>query len=30
MQPIIEVERIRKAYGKTVAVADVSFSVQPG
>ena len=30
MQPIIEVERIRKTYGETVAVDDVSFSVQPG
>ena len=30
MQPIIEVEGIRKAYGETVAIADVSFSVQPG
>ena len=30
MQPIIEVEGIRKTYGKTVAVSDVSFSVQPG
>ncbi len=30
MQPIIEVEGIRKTYGETVAVDDVSFSVQPG
>ena len=30
MQPIIEVEGIRKAYGETVAVDGVSFSVQPG
>ena len=30
MQPIIEVERIRKTYGETVAVDGVSFSVQPG
>ena len=30
MQPIIEVEGIRKTYGKTVAVDGVSFSVQPG
>lgn len=30
MQPIIQVEQLRKAYGSTVAVADVSFAVQPG
>jgi ABC-2 type transport system ATP-binding protein len=30
MQPIIEVRQLRKTYGTTVAVDDVSFSVQPG
>ena len=30
MKPIIEAEGIRKTYGETVAVDDVSFSVQPG
>lgn len=30
MQPIIEVEQLRKQYGPTVAVDDISFSVQPG
>ncbi|MFZ1756528.1 MAG: ABC transporter ATP-binding protein [Caldilineaceae bacterium] len=30
MQPIIEVEQLRKKYGTTVAVDDVSFQVQPG
>ena len=29
-QPIIRVSEIRKAYGRTVAVEDVSFEVQPG
>jgi ABC-2 type transport system ATP-binding protein len=29
-QPVIQVSGIRKAYGGTVAVADVSFAVQPG
>ncbi len=30
MQPIIQVEQLRKEYGTTIAVEDVSFSVQPG
>jgi len=30
MQPVIEVSGVRKAYGKTVAVADASFTVQQG
>lgn len=30
MQPIIQVEQLRKTYGATVAVDDVSFAVQPG
>jgi ABC-2 type transport system ATP-binding protein len=30
MQPVIEVAGIRKAYGKTVAVDDVSFAVNQG
>ena len=30
MTPIIEVSKIRKAYGKTVAVDEVSFSVDEG
>ena len=30
MQPVIEVSGVRKAYGKTVAVADASFTVRPG
>lgn len=30
MQPVIEVHNLRKSYGDTVAVADVSFAVQPG
>ena len=30
MNEIIVVNGLRKAYGDTVAVADVSFSVQPG
>ncbi len=30
MQPIIQVEQLRKMYGATVAVEDVSFAVQPG
>jgi ABC-2 type transport system ATP-binding protein len=29
-QPVIHVERIRKSYGRTVAVDEVSFDVQPG
>src|SRR5690349_4532651 len=29
-QPVVRVEGIRKAYGRTVAVDDVSFDVQPG
>ena len=29
-QPAIHVAAIRKAYGRTVAVDDVSFDVQPG
>ncbi len=29
-QPVIHVSAIRKTYGRTVAVADVSFDVQPG
>jgi ABC-2 type transport system ATP-binding protein len=28
--PIITVERLRKAYGPTIAVEDVSFTVEPG
>ena len=30
MQPVIEVEGVRKAYGKTVAVAEASFAVEQG
>ncbi len=30
MQPMIQVEHLRKVYGSTVAVEDVSFCVQPG
>ncbi len=30
MKPIIEVEQLRKSYGTTVAVDDVSFAVAPG
>jgi len=30
MQPVIEVSGVRKAYGKTVAVADASFAVRQG
>jgi len=30
MQPMIQVEQLRKMYGTTVAVEDVSFAVQPG
>jgi ABC-2 type transport system ATP-binding protein len=30
MQPAVDVSAIRKAYGATVAVDDVSFTVQPG
>lgn len=30
MNPIIEVKNLQKAYGRTVAVADVSLTVQPG
>ncbi len=30
LQPVIHVEAIRKAYGRTVAVRDVSFDVHPG
>jgi ABC-2 type transport system ATP-binding protein len=30
LQPVIHVEAIRKAYGRTVAVQDVSFDVHPG
>jgi ABC-2 type transport system ATP-binding protein len=29
-RPAIHVAAIRKAYGRTIAVADVSFDVQPG
>ncbi|TPW08460.1 MAG: antibiotic transport system ATP-binding protein, partial [Acidimicrobiaceae bacterium] len=29
-QPVIHVERIRKTYGKTVAVDEVSFDVHDG
>lgn len=29
-EPIVEVHNLRKAYGKKVAVADVSFAVAPG
>jgi ABC-2 type transport system ATP-binding protein len=29
-QPVIHVDQIRKTYGRTVAVDDVSFEVQPG
>ena len=29
MQPIIQVEQLHKSYGATVAVADVTFAVQP-
>src|SRR5215208_7220369 len=28
--PVVRVENIRKLYGKTVALSDVSFDVQPG
>ncbi len=28
--PIVEVSRLRKTFGTTVAVADVSFTIQPG
>jgi ABC-2 type transport system ATP-binding protein len=28
--PVVRVDSIRKAYGKTIAVADVSFEVRPG
>ncbi|GIK58360.1 MAG: ABC transporter ATP-binding protein [Chloroflexi bacterium] len=30
MNPIIEVKNLQKAYGRTIAVADVSLTVQPG
>jgi ABC-2 type transport system ATP-binding protein len=30
MHPVIEVSGVRKTYGKTVAVAEVSFKVNPG
>jgi ABC-2 type transport system ATP-binding protein len=30
MKPVIEVEHLRKSYGSTVAVDDVSFSVVEG
>jgi len=30
MQPVVRVSQIRKAYGSTVAVEDVSFDVEPG
>src|SRR6187402_1300013 len=30
MTPVIHVSNIRKAYGSTVAIADVSFDVQQG
>ena len=30
LQPVIHVQAIRKAYGRTVAVQDVSFDVHPG
>jgi ABC-2 type transport system ATP-binding protein len=29
-QPVIQVDSVRKTYGRTVAVDDVSFDVQPG
>jgi ABC-2 type transport system ATP-binding protein len=29
-KPVIQVERFRKVYGSTVAVADLTFQVQPG
>ncbi len=28
--PLLEVKNLRKAYGSLVAVADVSFEIQPG
>src|SRR6516225_9361596 len=30
MRPVIQVLKVRKAYGRTVAVDEVSFAVQPG
>ena len=30
MSPVVRVDAIRKTYGQTVAVDDVSFEVQPG
>ena len=30
MQPVLEVQNLRKTYGTTVAVEDILFSVQPG
>jgi ABC-type branched-subunit amino acid transport system ATPase component len=30
MQPVIEVSNLRKRYGSTLAVDDISLTVQPG
>ena len=30
MQPVIEVSNLRKRYGSTLAVDDISLAVQPG